>query len=238
MTVCIAALYDSGEGVALASDRMVTAHIPIGYEFEYDEHTKIVELAGSQSVYALVAGDVLRAHEILNVAQAEMAQRDGGVTASEAAEVIRKSYQQVRLNCIVHWELEPRGLDLGSYYGRQQQLSQQIVQMIDQAMCNTNLGVEVIVAGPSGQAYTIHTVLNPGTVVDNSAIGYAAIGSGSPHALFSMIEESYTASLGRDDVVELVGKAKKRSEVAPGVGRETTTLVIPREESVNVQQAN
>ena len=39
MTVCIAALYGSGEGVALASDRMVTAHIPIGYEFEYGEHS-------------------------------------------------------------------------------------------------------------------------------------------------------------------------------------------------------
>ena len=29
MTVCIAALYEDGAGVVLASDKMVTAHIPI-----------------------------------------------------------------------------------------------------------------------------------------------------------------------------------------------------------------
>lgn len=233
MTVCIAALYDNGAGVILSSDRMVTAHIPIGYEFEYDEHTKIVKLAGSHSVYALVAGDVLRGYEILKVAQTEMTQREGGVIASEAAEIVRRCYQQVRLNCIAHWELEPRGLDLSSYYGRQQQLSPQIVQMIDQAMCSTNLGVEMLIAGPNGDTHTIHTVLNPGATHDNSAIGHGAVGSGAPHALYSLIEDSYTASLGLEKVTELVEKAKKRSEVAPGVGRETTTLVIPREEGNN-----
>jgi hypothetical protein len=210
---------------------MVTAHIPIGYEFEHQENTKIVELADASSVYVLVAGDVLQGNEILGVARTQLAQRDGGFTASEAAEIIRGSYQQVRLANIAHRELEPRGLDLNSYYGRHQQLSPQIVQIIDQALCNGDLGVEMLVAGPNGQAHTIHTILNPGTIYDNSSIGHGAIGSGAPHALYSLIEGSYTPSLSKDEALELVAGAKARSEVAPGVGAETTTVVIPNEDA-------
>ena len=235
MTVCIAALYGDGAGVVLVTDRMVTAHIPIGYEFEHQENTKIVELAGANSTHALLAGDVLVGNEVLKVAQVQMTQRDGSVSASEAAEIVRGAYQQVRLEKITHQELGSRGLDLDTYYGRHQQLSQPIVQMIDQAFCKGNLGVEMLVAGPNGETHAIHTILNPGTIHDNSSIGHGAIGSGAPHALYSLIEDSYAASLSKEEVITLVEKAKKRSEVAPGVGVETTIVVIPREETNDAQ---
>ena len=235
MTVCIAALYGDGAGVVLVTDRMVTAHIPIGYEFEHQENTKIVELAGANSTHALIAGDVLGGNEILKVAQVQMTQRDGSVSASEAAEIVRGAYQQVRLEKITHQELGSRGLDIDTYYGRHQQLSQPIVQMIDHAFCKGNFGVEMLVAGPNGGTHAIHTILNPGTIHDNSSIGHGAIGSGAPHALYSLIEDSYAASLSKKEVVTLVKKAKKRSEVAPGVGVETTIVVTPREETNHAQ---
>ena len=236
MTVCIAALYGDGAGAVLASDRMVTAHIPIGYEFEHSEKTKIVELGGSDSVYALVAGDVLRGNEILNLARMQLIQQ-GRVTASETAEIVRRAYQQVRLANIAQRELEPRGLDLNGYYGRHQQLSPQVVQIIDQALCSADLGVSILVAGSNGSkegTHTVHTILNPGTIYDNSSIGHGAIGTGAPHALYSLIENSYSASMSRDAVVNLVEQAKKRSEVAPGVGKKTTTVVIPIEDTEEV----
>ncbi len=118
VTICIAALYGEGAGVVLASDRMVTAHFPIGYEFEHSENTKIVALNCNGSVRALIAGDVLRGNEILDAAQLKLALNEGGCTASEAAEAIRASYQEIRLSIIVRRELEPRGLDLNNYYGR------------------------------------------------------------------------------------------------------------------------
>lgn len=43
MTICIAALYKNGEGCILASDRMVTVHFPMGYEYENEEVKKIIE---------------------------------------------------------------------------------------------------------------------------------------------------------------------------------------------------
>ena len=89
----------------------------------------------------------------------------------------------------------------------------------------------MLVVGPNGQSHTIHTVLNPGIILDNSSIGHGAIGSGAPHAMYSLIEGSYTPSLNRDKVQELVAGAKARSEVAPGVGTETTIVTIPNEDT-------
>ena len=235
MTVCIAALYGDGAGVVLASDRMVTAHIPIGYEFENKENTKIVELDEAASVFALIAGDVLRGNEIFDLAKTELTPKDGGCPASEVAEIVRSSYQKVRLRNIIHRELEPRGLDLNNYYGRHQTLSPQVVQMIDQALSSFDFRVEILVAGSNSRAHTIYTILNPGTIHNNSSIGHGAIGSGAPHALYSLIEASYTPSLDKDAVVDLVKRAKRRSEVAPGVGKETTMVVIPRKETDDAQ---
>ena len=235
MTVCIAAIYGDGEGVVLASDRMVTAHVPIGYEFERQGNSKILSLSGAKDTHALTAGDVLRGNEILKLAQQVMEQRDSSASASEAAEIVRSAYQQVRRTNIAHEELEPRGLDINGFYARHQQLSTQVVQIIDNVMCNFDLEVEALVAGPNGETYTIHTILNPGTLIDNSAIGHGAIGSGSPHALYSLIENSYETTLGKDEVIKLVRQAKQRSEVAPGVGKETTIVVMPHEEGRQVE---
>lgn len=235
MTVCIAALYGHDEGVVLASDRMVTAHIPIGYEFEHEENTKIIKLLEKSSIHVLLAGDVLIGHEVLSVARAQLAQQEGGVTVATAAEFIRSSYQQVRLTKVVHQELEPRGLDLNGFYSMQQQLAPQIVQMIDQALASSDLGVQMLIAGDNEGAFAIYTILNPGSIHDNSGIGHGAIGSGAPHALSSLIENAYTSSMTRVQVIDLVKKAKSRSEVAPGVGSQTTVVVIPREEASDAQ---
>ena len=227
MTVCIAALYENRKGVVLATDQMVTANFPIGYEFEHQEITKIVPMDGDCSIYALAAGDVLLGTEILDFAKMQIQQQQRTVTATETAEIVRSVYQQVRLRNIAQRELEPRGLDLDSYYNRHQGLAPQVLQMVDQAMSQTNVGVEFIIAGPGENGYTIHTVVNPGVTADHTPIGYWAIGSGAPHAMYFLIEASYNRSLSKEEVERLVCKAKTRSEVAPGVGAATQIETTP-----------
>ena len=229
MTVCLAATYENGKGVVLASDQMVTAHFPIGYEFEHEETTKIVPMSNSVDIYALVAGDVLKGQEIIGAARVQ-AQTQDVTTAAEIAELVRACYQQTRLTHIVRTELEPRGLDINSYYNNQQRLLPQVVQVVDQVMCQTDLGVQIIIAGPGNGQYTIHTVTNPGVVNDNSPIGHSAIGSGAPHAIYSLIEAPYMPSLDKNTVLEMVKAAKRRSQVAPGVGASTRIIAIPQEE--------
>ena len=231
MTVCIAALYGNGEGAVLVSDRMVTAHIPIGYEYEHKETDKIIAVDDACSIYALIAGDVLRGNEVVRQAKSDLEQQQGQPSASIVAEFVRGAYQRVRLTAIVHRELEPRGLTMDAFYGRHQQLSHQVVQMVDSAMTQTELGVEILVSGGDDSAHAIYTISNPGVMVDNTAIGYGATGSGAPHALASLIEDGFSPSLPKEKVLKMVEQAKTRSEVAPGVGRETNTIVLSKEEA-------
>ena len=230
MTVCIAALCDDGRGVVLASDRMVTAHIPIGYEFEHEPATKIVKLLESPLVQVLLSGDVLRGHEVVGQARTLLTQQRGPVPVAEAAEFVRSCYQEIRRVCIIRTELEPRGLDLIQFYNNHQQLIPVVVQAIDHALSSSDLNVEMLIAGANGPNHAIYSVVNPGIVRDHSAIGHGAIGSGAPHALYSLIEDEYRSSMPKDQVIELIKKAKTRSEVAPGVGKQTTIVAIPNEE--------
>ena len=226
MTICIAALYNNGEGVVLVSDQMVTASIPIGYEFEHQEIPKIASLTDSAPIYALSAGDVLLGTEILNIARAQIRQVQNVVTAGQAVDLVRAVYQRVRLIKIMQRELEPRGLTLENYYAQHSSLAPQVLQIVDQAMSQTDVDVEFIVAGPGENGYTLHTVINPGLTNDHTPIGYCAIGSGAPHAMYSLIEAQYTRSLSLEDVKKLVNQAKVRSEVAPGVGSGTQEKVV------------
>ena len=230
MTVCIAALYEDGKGTVLVSDQMVTAHIPIGYEYEHGDVTKIIAVDETCSIYALVAGDVLRGNEIIIQSKVALGLQQGQPAASDLAELVRKAYQKIRLTTVIHRELEPRGLGLDEFYGRHQSLAQQVVQMIDQALHQYDIGVQILIAGVNGPSHSIHTIVNPGVTMDNTAIGHGAIGSGAPHALASMIEDGYSPSLEREKVKGMICRAKKRSEVAPGVGTKTTTLILPKDD--------
>ncbi len=225
MTVCIAALYDNGKGCVLISDQMVTAHFPIGYEFENDEVEKIVKINSSISVYVLISGDVLFANEVISTARKEIGAQ-GITTTSVIAESCRKAYQNTRRQRVIRNELEPRGLDIAAYYQNQQRLLPQLVQLIDNAFKQFNPGVEFILAGNDENSCQIFTIVNPGDMTCHAPVGYAAIGSGAPHAMYSLIESNYKKSLDKETVEKVVRQAKQRSEVAPGVGKNTKVIVI------------
>lgn len=231
MTICIAALYENGKGCVLASDQMTTAHFPIGYEFENEEVKKIVKVRDTTVAYLLVAGDVLFANEVLEAVRKDVDAK--GITATPViAELFRQYYQNVRRQHIIRSELEPRGLTLESYYQGHQRLVQAVVMMIDNALKSSNPRTELIVAGFGEACCSVFSVMNPGDLFCHDAIGFAAVGSGAPHAVYSLIESGYKKSMDAKTVYELVEKAKHRSEVAPGVGRKTEIISVPEVKNV------
>lgn len=231
MTICIAALYEDGKGCVLASDQMTTAHFPIGYEFENEEVRKIVKVRDTAVAYLLTAGDVLFANEVLEAVRKDVDAK--GVTATAViADLFREHYQKVRRKHIIRNELEPRGLSLESYYQGQQRLVKEVVMMIDNALKSSNPRTELIVAGFGEACCSVFSVMNPGDLFCHDAIGFAAVGSGAPHAVYSLIESGYKKSMDAKTVYELVEKAKKRSEVAPGVGNKTEIIIVPEVKNV------
>jgi len=223
MTVCIAALCNNGQGCILTSDQMTTANIPMGYEFENEEVSKIIEVR--DGAFVLTAGDVLFSNEAINMAKTRII-TENIQSAEGIGDAIRQAYQQIRKTRIIRTELESRGLDLGAYLNMQQKLNPAIVQLVDNAFRNYHPQVEFIFVGKDGNSCHIYTILNPGDIFCQDPIGFAAIGSGAPHALYSLIEANYKKSMDAKTVKELVEKAKQRSEVAPGVGSATSTQEI------------
>jgi len=223
MTVCIGALYENCKGAILVSDQMITAHFPIGYEFENQEVEKIIKI--NDVVHVLIAGDILFAHEVIRAAKKNSTHNNVN-NFQGIADILRTEYQTIRRNRIIRQELEPRGLDLNNYLNLQQRLLTGITQMIDQSFRVSDPGVELIVAGKTDSECHLCTVRNPGELVYHDSVGFVTAGSGGPHAIYSLIESGYRKSLPKSDVKDLVLKAKKRSEVAPGVGKETSIVEI------------
>lgn len=223
MTVCIAALADSGDGCVLVSDQMTTADFGLGYQFDSEEIAKIVQL--SEGAYILVAGDVLFADAVIrSVRQGCTEEHVGNI--DKLADLARASYQRIRREYVERTELEPRGLSLQQYYQIQGRLVPGIVRDIDFALRTHDPHVGLIVAGKTDRGCSIYTVQNPGTASCHDAVGFVAIGTGGPHAWYSLIESEYRKSMEHSTVEELVRQAKQRSEVAPGVGPGTTVVVI------------
>jgi 20S proteasome alpha/beta subunit len=230
MTICIGALAENRKKLVLVSDRMITANIPMPYQFEKEDVQKIYDI--TDNVKVLTAGNALFAYEVIQAAVTiiEKQKLDGkdAHSVEEVAEILRQVYQQFRLRIVIQRILEPRGLDLPTYYSQQKNLNPGIIQEIEQALVNANIDVELVVAGVNdGKSCHLYTVTHPGTVACHDPIGYACVGSGAPHAMYSLIGSEYTKDKTVDSVEKLVLEAKKKSEVAPGVGRDTVKMIMP-----------
>jgi hypothetical protein len=140
----------------------------------------------------------------------------------EVAQIVREEYQEYRRNLLIQSMLEPRGLDLATYLANQQVLDPTLVREVDHQFAGYNMQLDILIAGHEENECHIHYITHPGIVYCSDAVGFACIGSGSPHATYHLIGEDYRKSLPVERVRELVIEAKRKSEKAPGVGTEPT----------------
>ena len=224
MTVCIAALCREGDEsrAVVATDRMVT--FPGFIEFE---HATPKMLEASTRAIAMTAGDTLVGTRISREVADSIT---GTIPVLEIAQRLAAHYDTTRKARMEQQILAPRGLDMGSYYGAHATLNGQITLMIDQQMQQFVLGVELLLAGADDTGAHIYSVQHPGRPEYlHDVIGYAAIGSGTIHAVQSMIGFGHTSNADYQETVFRVYASKRRSEVAPGVGLDTDMAVLSAE---------
>jgi 20S proteasome alpha/beta subunit len=222
MTVCVAALCGEEEDprVVVAADHLVTSG---GFmEFEHPG-SKIVEL-GDQAL-VMVAGNTIDGMRLVNEAAAGM---DGDpVSIPELAQNLGQRYAAARLHRAEQTLLVSRGLSLETFYNMHNQLNQQVVMLLDNALGEFGLGVELLLAGVDETGGHIHTNGDPGGGnSDHGPIGWAAIGTGAVHVLQSMAGFAHAPDAGYGQTLFRVYASKCRAEVAPGVGHETDVAVI------------
>jgi hypothetical protein len=224
LTVCIAAICNN-EMIFGASDRMLTSG-----DVQFEPPTpKIWSLTNSIAV--LTAGDAAFHKEVLHAAgtEAEAWVQDDPSTVipvAEAADMFVRHRNALKLKRAEAALLAPLNLDRDSFLTQQQALSDRLVDSLARDLINFPVpGIETIIAGIDATGPHIY-VVRDGEVVCCDAAGFACIGTGGRHAESQFMLAQHGPSRGLSDTLLLTYAAKRRAEIAPGVGQETDLFVV------------
>jgi 20S proteasome alpha/beta subunit len=224
MTVCIGALCrknnDECDSVIVASDRMVT----LGGFMEFEHDSPKVTAITPQSMI-MVAGDTLRGAKLVDQIKESVTDSDNMNKIIQAASFAYSNCRDAQIDADI---FRPRGLTRADFYANfQQRLLQQLSFNLDAQVSQFNYNVEMLIAGVDSSGAQLYTLLNPGTSpIHNNQLGYHAIGSGTIHALQSLIGFKHSNIKNIADTLFYVYASKRRAEVAPGVGEETDIYII------------
>jgi 20S proteasome alpha/beta subunit len=228
MTICIVGICDSVNGTAKTAiaiaDRMVTAG---DTEFEQAAFSKITRL--TENCVVLSAGSALVPTELFNATRSKFS----GMPAPSIFEIVQEIKRNfVRLRTIRAEEryFRPLGLTVKDFLENQRSLDNTLVvrlsKYLEDARLGGQAGLQILVAGRDSTGSHIHFVADPGTSECFDSIGYCSIGSGERHADSALIVNDYHIAQPLNKALYLIYEAKKRAEVAPGVGRMYTDVTI------------
>lgn len=216
VTVCVAAMCDSNIVIG-ASDRMLTAG---DVEFE-PQTSKIYSITNSSVV--MIAGDASLQTDILQIVFKKVAQRikdipQEWVPISYIAGVYQDAYQEIKSTKAEARVLKPLGLTRDTFIQRQKEMSPGLASDLTKEIVNFDMPViEAIVSGIDDSGAHIY-VVNNNEVTCRDAVGFAAIGAGYWHANSQFMFAKHTRNRPLPETLLLTYAAKRRAEVAPGVG--------------------
>jgi hypothetical protein len=228
VTVCIAAICENGVIIG-AADRMLSSG---DIQFEPTANTypsKVIPL--TRSIVAMTAGDAgLQTeilHEVHQVVNARvMSQPDNWWNVKDAVDVYVNFYNFFKLKRARERVLAPLGLDEKTFVSKQQTMSKEFVTQITQEMINFEMPpVATIITGVDNFGAHIYAI-HDNQILCCDAIGFASIGIGARHAESQFMLRGHTRLTPMPETALLTYSAKKKSEVAPGVGKGTDMFAI------------
>jgi hypothetical protein len=236
VTVCVAAMAEKTIVIG-ASDRMLTAG---DVEFEPDQF-KIWPF--STAIVALVAGDSTLQSEILKRTDIEVKRRINldpktWINVKDVASVYCQKYRDLLREHAEADLLNTLGLDIESFLHRQNEMNPELVKDIAVKLSEYDFPslLETIFMGTDndgplndkGEKLTYPQIYatERDKIANMATVGFAAIGIGRPHAESQFMFSGHSPWKPFDETIMLTYVAKKRAEVAPGVGKITDMVVI------------
>lgn len=222
MTQLIAAICESGKIVVTASDRMVgTGDMTLTFEHEQPKAQMVTPTA-----VVLTAGTMHEPDLITDARQ----KAKGRERIREVADVLKDLYQELRMQHIEDEVLKPlAGLNsFAEYHRKQTTLHDSVVMDLNERIRGYNLDLSLLLAGVDEQAHIIE-IGNPGMWRSSDAVGYCTLGMGGRHADNVFAWYRYSIKLSLQDAVYIIFEAKKKAEMAGGVGQITDILIIDKE---------
>lgn len=241
LTVCIAAIADNGTIIG-AVDTMLTAA-----DIEYEP--KIQGIVPSKirpittSIVGLIAGDTALQAEIFLqyipplVDEWVKNNPNRWLPVEEAVQFYCDSYNIIRHKKAEQAVLKPFGLTYERFLSEQKQLAPDFVTKTTRALADFSNNfaatneTETIIAGVNESNVPGHTrsriyTLRCDDYVCHDVVGFAAVGAGSRHANSHFMFTGHSRSMSISETLLSVYTAKKKAEVAPGVGSDTGMFVV------------
>jgi 20S proteasome alpha/beta subunit len=229
MTVCLAAIcmLDGKEAVIGASDCMLTYE---DIEFE-PPRSKIHNL--NNKTFILFAGDVTEHTRIWR--DAFLNKTTDPLTTTQIADAYAEAFQAFRMKKAEAKFLKPIGHTIKTYRSyKKGPYDFEITRKLEQSA----LELEVIIMGLDDSGGHIFTIEDPGVVICHDDISFCAVGIGASHARSSFMFARYTKTEDFIDCLYTMYGAKRRSEVAPGVGKLTVMAHVTDEHKARVVDDN
>ena len=228
MTVCIGGICDSQKAIVLASDGMITSRMP---PIQFETITKKMTVLSDKCI-ALTAGDALAYAELFSMVKLEI-DKENKKGINNIVTKIKENYKFLRKRAIQERILNPRAFDdFNSFYEKQQTLLSNVALIIQKQIDQFNYMLDILICGISNGEAHIYTIINPGTSICYDTIGFNAIGIGSIHAINTLVSRECHSQKSLEEVFLIIYEAKKRAEIAPGVGSKVTDLSIITQEKI------
>jgi hypothetical protein len=220
-----------------ASDRMLT-----GGDIEFEpEQAKIWQL--SQSIFGLVSGDLSIQAEIMKRVHQETQRRivaapDVWLSVKEVGTLYCHEYRHLLKEMAEAEILSPIGLDLTSFLTKQRTMQRELVSNIADRLASYAFPSELAMiffgvdvdgqVGLHGEAliYPQIYVAEEDKLSCFTTVGFAAIGIGKSHGESQFMFSGHWPNKPFAESLLLAYAAKKRAEVAPGVGKQTDMVIV------------
>jgi hypothetical protein len=184
----------------------------------------------SNSTVVMIAGEASIHHEILKRvfrwAADKIKEAKEWIVIGDLAREYYRVYQSIKSDYAESRVLRPLGLTMDTFLQRQKQMAIPVVKEMTSAIVNFDMPqFEAIVSGIDELGAHIYVVSNSGIRCDDT-IGFAAIGIGYWHANSQFMFAGHNRMRPLPETLLLTYAAKKRAEVAPGVGESTDMFTM------------
>ena len=234
MTICIASLTKDGKIVGIA-DRMRSTgewEVDLNAPKIYPITSKIVIMCSGHSatINEIIDNIKQRIREVSTVLDCDINVFDPVAhkypTITHISDLFTKVKNEMRLRHIEREILSPFGFNMEKFLSTQNNMSTDFVSRITNKINDFAWPeVDALICGIFCHGSFINFVGEKKTL-SVSCFGFESIGSGSLHPDLLLMKSQHTANLSYEEALFNIYRAKRYSEIAPGVGKTHDLFVM------------
>jgi len=222
MTQLIGALCDSKHTVVTVSDRMVSsADMTITFEPDRPKYSRITD-----KCVILTAGTLLEPCLIEDIKEKGKNELD----IRKLVQICKQEFSSVKTKHMEEEILQPQGFtSFSDFHERSQRLHDAIIMQLNESIRRHELDLILLVAGIDDRGGHLWIVTDPGSDACFDAVGFCCPGIGQRHTdpVFALYR--YSSAIPPQEALLVAYEAKKRAEMAGGIGLTTDATIISKD---------